>query len=133
MAAFAALILPSDGDLPGAEEAGAVYFIDRALAGPFADMLPPIRAGLAELDRRASAEGAESFAELAEDRQQAHMRELEQEEFFFPARMLTVMGVFADPVHGGNRGGAGWSILAIDHAAAYEPPFGHYDAPGGAA
>lgn len=133
MRAFAALILPSDGDLPGAEEAGAVYFVDRALAGPFAGMLPPIRAGLADLDRRARDDGAVSFAALPEARQTAHVREIESGPFFFPARMLVVIGVFADPAHGGNREGAGWRILDVDHAGAYQPPFGYYDAEAGGA
>lgn len=53
MRAFAARIIPSADGSPGAEEAGAVWFADRALDGPFAGMLPPVREGLADLNARA--------------------------------------------------------------------------------
>jgi hypothetical protein len=43
-------------------------------------------------------------------------------------RMLTVMGVFSDPRHGGNRDHVGARIHGIDHRPAYQPPFGWYDA-----
>lgn len=129
MAAFARRILPSE-DGPGAEEAGAVHFVDQALASHFADALPLIRSGLADLDERArQAPGdAETFAELSADEQVRIMEEVEDTPFFFMARMFTVMGTFADPRYGGGRGGVGWEILGIDHRPAFEPPFGWYDA-----
>jgi gluconate 2-dehydrogenase gamma chain len=127
MTAFAANILPTD-DLPGATEAGAVYFVDAALAGPFAGMLPLIRPGLADLDTRASAAGADSFAALPADKQIAVMKEIEQTPFFFNARMLTMMGVLADPKYGGNRDGVGTELLRRDAMGPWPPPFGYYDA-----
>jgi hypothetical protein len=42
--------------------------------------------------------------------------------------MLVVMGVFSDPSWGGGRGDVGHTLLQIEHAAAYQPPFGWYDA-----
>jgi len=49
MRAFAAQIIPSDKSLPGADEAGAVHFVDRAFGKPFfADIVPVVRAGLAD-------------------------------------------------------------------------------------
>jgi gluconate 2-dehydrogenase gamma chain len=128
MRAFAARIIPSDRTLPGAEEAGAVHFVDRALAEAFAAFLEPMRAGLADLDTRARGKHAKAFAELAETEQDAIMRELEASDFFFFARMLTVMGTFADAAWGGNRDGAGNRILDIEHQPVYQPPFGYYDA-----
>src|SRR5687768_13418032 len=54
MGAFAAQIIPSDSISPGAREAGAVWFIDRALGpGYFPEFREPIRAGIADLDARA--------------------------------------------------------------------------------
>jgi len=47
---------------------------------------------------------------------------------FHTARTLVVIGTFADPSHGGNTGGAGWSMIGIDHQPSYEAPFGWYDA-----
>lgn len=132
MRAFAAQIIPSDAELPGAEEAGAAYFVDRALALPmYDDLLPRIRAGLAALDARARAHGAaDGFAALADDDQIALMREVEHGEFFAAARFLVVAGTFADPSYGGNRGGAGWHLVGIEHRPSFQAPFGWYDGPG---
>lgn len=129
MAAFAAQVLPSDDQLPGATEAGAVYFVDAALDKHFTGMRDPVRAGLDDLDARARSRGAgiTSFAELDPSAQVAVMREVEETPFFFMARMLTVMGTIADPSYGGNRDHAGERILAMEHRPAWAPPFGWYD------
>jgi gluconate 2-dehydrogenase gamma chain len=127
-AALAARIIPSD-DAPGATEAGAVYFADRALAGPFGGMLEPLRGGLADLDARARSTHGAAFADLAAGDQDALMREIQQAEpFFGMAHFLTVAGVFADPSYGGNREGVGPALLGVEHAPVYTPPFGVYDA-----
>jgi hypothetical protein len=56
------------------------------------------------------------------------MRDVEQAGPFFPvAQLLTVAGVFADASYGGNRNGVGSSLLAVEHAPTYQPPFGFYD------
>ena len=129
MRAFAMQILPADGDLPGAEEAGAVYFIDRALATPqLADAVPMLRTGLADLDTRARDAGATEFATLDAVPQLSIMKAVEQTPFFGTARMLVVAGTFADPSYGGNRGMAGARIAGIEHAATFHAPFGWYDA-----
>lgn len=127
MRALAARIVPSD-DLPGAEEAGAVYFVDLALDGPMAGMAAPVRAGLTELDARAIRNRGAAFGELAPVAQDELIREVEDTEFFALARMLVLMGVLADPVHGGNRNGAAPELVGIEHASAWRPPFGYYDA-----
>jgi gluconate 2-dehydrogenase gamma chain len=130
MRAFAAQIIPSDAESPGAEEAGAVYFIDRALALPFfAESVPIVRSGLADLDGRARLiEGTASFGSLGGNQQIAIMRQIEQTPFFSTARTLVVIGTFADPAHGGNRNRVGWTMIGIDHQPSYAPPFGWYDA-----
>lgn len=135
MRAFAARILPSGDGLPGAEEAGAVHFVDRALETFFAGMHPLISDGMAALDGRAgsASPAAASFADLDEEAQIAVMRELEQEPWFGAARFLVLSGVFADPSYGGNRDGVGFTLLGIERAPSFAPPFGHYDAEGGAA
>jgi gluconate 2-dehydrogenase gamma chain len=127
MTAFASRIFPSD-ELPGATEAGAAHFVDGALGGIFEGMLPPVRAGLGALDARAAEAGGPSFADLPIDRQVALMEEVEESEFFFLARLLTIMGVLADPLYGGNRDGAGWELVRLEHRPVFRPPFGYYDA-----
>jgi gluconate 2-dehydrogenase gamma chain len=131
MRAFAAQIIPSDDGAPGAEEAGAVHFIDRALAAPFfAPGVPVIRTGLADLDARArSLGGAGGFASLSVDLQTAIMKQIEHGDFFAAARMLVLIGTFADPSYGGNQGTVGWTMIGIDHRPSYTAPYGWYDAP----
>jgi gluconate 2-dehydrogenase gamma chain len=130
MRAFAAQIIPSDDGTPGAEEAGAAHFVDRALGQPFfADNLPVIRAGLADLDARARSAGDRTgFASLSRVAQNAIMREIEHGAFFKAARMLVVIGTLADPTYGGNNDYAGWMMVGMDHRPSYTAPFGWYDA-----
>ena len=130
MRAFAAQILPSEPGFPGAEEAGAVYFVDRAFGEPFfADAVPVVRAGLAQLDARAKAAGElNGFASLSGAEQRVIMRLVEHEPFFAAARTLVLIGTFADPSHGGNRGDVGMRIVGMEHHGPYKAPFGWYDA-----
>ena len=130
MRAFAARILPSEPGMPGAEEAGAVHFVDQALGRPFfASFAPLIHRGLAELDAHARAAGAEGgFASLSESAQIRVMRQMENEPFFVAARTLVLVGTFADATYGGNRDGAGFTIAGMHHEPAYSAPFGWYDA-----
>ena len=127
MRAFAARMIPTDEE-PGAEEAGAVYFADRALTGPFSAIAGLVRAGLRDLDARAEARGSIPFAQLPPDAQDEIIRQLQDTEFFASARMLSVMGVLADPSYGGNRNGAADGLVGISHASTWQPPFGYYDA-----
>ena len=131
MRAFAMQILPSDDGTPGADEAGAVYFVDRAFGmSLFAEAVPVVRAGLAQLDVRAGAAGARGgFASLSSARQVAIMKEIEATPFFATARTLVVIGTFADPKYGGNRGNAGWAMMGVEHRPSWVAPFGWYDAP----
>ena len=130
MRAFAAQIIPSDDGSPGAEEAGAVHFVDRALGRPpFDGSATIIRAGLDGLDTRArSVESRADFAALPAAQQIAIMRDVEREPYFATARLLVVLGTFADPKYGGNLGGVGWTMLGLDHRPTYTAPFGWYDA-----
>jgi hypothetical protein len=69
---------------------------------------------------------------LTAGQQVAILRQIEQGDFFKAARTLLLVGTFADPWYGGNRGGAGWAMIGIDHRPAYTAPFGYYDALAGA-
>jgi len=131
MRALATCILPSEDGRPGAAEADAVTFITRAMQRPgFADTTRVLRVGLADLDARAVALGARrGFADLAAARQSALLHEVEDTPFFTTARTLMVVGTFADPRHGGNRGRAGWQLADMEPRDHYQAPFGWYDAP----
>jgi hypothetical protein len=128
MRAFAARIIPSEDGIPGADEAGAAWFVDAALGdSPFAPMRGLFEAGLADLDERSGAAHGTVFADATPEQQDALMRDIEETEFFFLARMLTLAGTFADPSHGGNRDHSGFALLQMEHRSAYQPPFGWYD------
>lgn len=126
--AVAERILPADALLPGATDAGAAWFVDRALESFFAGMAEPVTACLDDLDARASADGGPaSFADLPAERQDEMLAAIQDEPPFSLVRMLVVIGTFSDPSYGGNRGGAGWRIAGFTPEPVYEPPFGHYD------
>jgi len=128
--AFAARIVPTD-DTPGAREAGAVHFADRALETFLSDLLPIIRDGLWSVNERVAStyQGVEAFAELSEGRQDEIITAVEQEdpEFFFFARTLIMMSLVANPEYGGNRDKVGWRLIGFDDDFVYQPPFGYYD------
>ena len=128
MRAFAARVIPSDELGPGAEEAGAAWFADGALGGPMAGMLEPIRAGLADLDQRAQSAHGSAFADLYTTQQDAILADVVESPFFGLSRMLVVIGTFAQSEFGGNRDHVGYQLLKLEHAPAYQPPFGWYDA-----
>lgn len=128
--ALAARIIPSDDALPGAEEAGAVYFIDGALVDWFPENLEAVRTGLADVEGAATARGG-SFASLSAEEQDAVIREIEDSPFFGLVRTLTILGVFSQPQYGGGRANVSNRILGITHQPAWTPPFGDYDAEAG--
>jgi hypothetical protein len=35
--------------------------------------------------------------------------------------------MFSLPEYGGNRNGAGWTLIGFEDAHIFHPPFGHYD------
>jgi gluconate 2-dehydrogenase gamma chain len=122
-------IVPS-GATPGAREAHAVYFIDRAMSTFFATWSAEFRAGLADFRSKFHAlhPDATSFAASAPDTQIAFLKTVDRTPFFETARMLTVLGMFSSPKYGGNTEGVGWKMMGFEDRHAFTPPFGHYDA-----
>lgn len=128
--AVAARILPTT-DTPGATEAGAVYFFDKALGSFFADQLEYGRTLLAEFQSGIADvyPGAERFSDLDEAEQDAYLKANEQTPFFGGARILTIMGVFCLSKYGGNRDDIGWKLLGMGGPpGVFTYPFGYYDA-----
>jgi len=126
--AIAAQIVPS-GATPGAREAHAIYFIDRALATFFSDWAGGFRAGLTQFQSafRASNPAHSSFAEAGSDAQIAHLKTIDKTEFFDTARTLTLLGMFSAPKYSGNFQGSGWKMMGFADQHAFTPPFGYYD------
>lgn len=126
--AISAQIVPS-GATPGAREAHAVYFIDRALATFFAGWAHDFRAGLAEFQSAFHASNPQiaSFAKAGSDAQIAHLETADRTPFFDSVRTLTLLGMFSSPKYGGNFRGAGWKMMGFEDRHAFTPPFGYYD------
>ncbi len=128
--AMASQIIPTD-DTPGAREAGVIHFMDKALATFAADQLPLVRQGLTRLRGRIARRwrGGVTFATLRGADQIAILKRLERDDapFFEVVRTATVMGMFANPARGGNRGKIGWRLLGFEDRFVWQPPFGDYD------
>jgi gluconate 2-dehydrogenase gamma chain len=127
--AIAAQIVPS-GPTPGAREAHAVYFIDRALSTFFAAWSAAFRRGLHDFQTAFHAANAKSasFAAAAPEAQIAFLETVDRTPFFDSTRMLTILGMFSSPKYGGNFEGSGWKMMGFEDRHAFTPPFGFYDA-----
>jgi gluconate 2-dehydrogenase gamma chain len=126
--AVAAQIVPSD-DSPGAREAGAVYFIDKALATFFSQLAGDYRSQLAAFQAavRQRYPAAASFASLTSEQQIEYLTSIDETPFFNTTRLLTLLGMFSLPMYGGNRNGAGWKLIGFEDRHVFHPPFGYYD------
>ena len=127
--AIAAQIVPS-GTTPGAREAHAVYFTDRALSTFFASWASDYRAGLTEFQSKfhAANPSAASFAAASSDEQIAFLKTVDHTPFFETERTLTLLGMFSSPKYGGNYQGSGWKLMGFEDQHIFAPPFGYYDA-----
>jgi gluconate 2-dehydrogenase gamma chain len=129
IAAIAAQIIPSvDG--PGATEAGAIYFIDRALSTFARDEREAYRLGISQLQRKRKElfPQSTSIVSLRDEQQKALIEAIETSSFFELLRTHTVLGFLGNPEYGGNRGKIGWQQIGFDDRMSWQPPFGYYDA-----
>jgi gluconate 2-dehydrogenase gamma chain len=122
---IAELLVPSDELGPGATEAMAVRYIDRALAGALADQRDAYRIGLEALERYARQTRGAPFLQLTETRQVSLLIDIESgtatganvgfigssAQFFALMRGHVMQGTFGDPHYGGNAGFVGWELL----------------------
>lgn len=127
---IAARIIPTTAT-PGATEAGAVYFFDKAFGTFLADTKDEARMLLAQFQSGIAAAypGAKLFSDLDEAEQDKYLESVATTPFFNGVHALTVAGVFATANWGGNRDDIGWKLVGMDGPPhAWSPPFGHYDA-----
>jgi gluconate 2-dehydrogenase gamma chain len=119
--AVVARLIPSDDLGPGAREAGAVHYIDRALGGALASSRPAYTAGLAALDKYARSSRGDAFARLSPTDQDSVLIDVEtgaatgftgsSAVFFNMVLNHTHQGTFGDPYYGGNANFVGWDLL----------------------
>jgi gluconate 2-dehydrogenase gamma chain len=119
--AITARLIPSDAIGPGALEAQAARYIDRALGGALASSRDAYRSGLAAIDGYARMSKGSSFAKLPAPDQDAVLRDMEANvasgfvpdasTFFNLVRAHTIQGTFCDPYYGGNAEFVGWDLI----------------------
>ncbi len=104
-------LVPTDELGPGAKEAQAARYIDRALNGALSSSRDGYAQGLADLDARAQARSRVAFAQLDAADQDAVLTEIERTPFFAMLRGHTLQGMFCDPIYGGNANLVGWDLI----------------------
>ncbi len=118
--AVVARLIPTDANGPGATEARAVHYIDRALGGPLASSRQAYTSGLAALDQYARSSHGKRFVELAPADQDAVLTDVEEGKavgfagsatFFALVVSHTHQGTFGDPYYGGNANFIGWDLI----------------------
>jgi gluconate 2-dehydrogenase gamma chain len=124
--AIVARLIPSDQYGPGAREARAAHYIDRALGGALASSREAYASGLAALDRYARISRGKPFVELSATEQDSVLSDIEagsatgtpganfqgsSAQFFTMVLNHTRQGTFGDPYYGGNANFVGWDLL----------------------
>jgi gluconate 2-dehydrogenase gamma chain len=131
--AIVARLIPTDANGPGAREANAVRYIDRALAGALSSSREAYQVGLAALDRYARSSRGHSFVELSPTDQDSVLIDVEtgaatgsntgfqgsSAQFFALVRSHTWQGTFGDPYYGGNTNFLGWDLLGYPGVRTY--------------
>jgi gluconate 2-dehydrogenase gamma chain len=111
LTAVCARIIPTDDNGPGATEAHAAEYIDRALGGALAMARADYTQGLAAIDTTAQQKFGRMFAALSTVQQDAVLTELQDTPFFALVRGHTLQGTFCDPIYGGNANFVGWDLI----------------------
>ena len=111
LAAVCARIIPTDESGPGAADARASAYIDRALGGWLAPSRETYTAGLGAFEDAARAKTGRRFVELTPAEQDAVLAALDETPFFALVRTHTIQGTFCDPAYGGNAGFVGWDLI----------------------
>jgi gluconate 2-dehydrogenase gamma chain len=120
--AVVARIIPTDASGPGAREARAARYIDRALGGALAGSRKAYADGLAALDRYSRSSRRAPFVDLSAYDQDSVLIDVETgaatgfsnpsaPAFFGMVRTHTLQGTFGDPHYGGNANFVGWDFL----------------------
>jgi gluconate 2-dehydrogenase gamma chain len=118
--AIVARLIPTDANGPGAAEAKAARYIDRALGGFLNSFVVVYRTGLAGVESYARTAKGTSFTQLTAQDQDAVLTDMENNAakgfpaaapFFNVVLSHTIQGTFGDPFYGGNANFVGWDLL----------------------
>jgi len=124
LSAITGRIFPTDATGPGAIEAHAATYIDRALNSHYAYQKDNYTANLAAVDAYSKATYEANFGELPPEKQDAVLTAMEGNSvgksfgfapdartFFNLVLEHTQEGMFSDPYYGGNANFIGWDLL----------------------
>ncbi len=127
--AISALIIPSEGEGPGAREAKVVVFIDRSMTGFMQSGADGFVTGLQGFAQAfADAYPGEASFATAERTVQIEFFATQVDNGFFGfVKFLTHVGMFALPSYGGNFQKQGWELIGFEDRHVFQPPFGYYD------
>ena len=124
--AIVARLIPADENGPGALEARADRYIDRALAGALKNQRAAYTGGLGAVNAYAQTSKGAPFAKLPAADQDAVLTDMEQNraagisggssQFFNLLRTHTIQGTFCDPFYGGNENFIGWDLIGYPGA-----------------
>ena len=116
-----ARIIPTDANGPGAREARAAHYIDRALGGALSGSRQAYTAGLAAFDAYCRSSRRAPFLELSTRDRDSVLIDVEtgaatgfqgsSAAFFALIRTHTLQGTFGDPYYGGNANFVGWDLI----------------------
>jgi len=119
--AIVARLIPTDANGPGATEARAARYIDRALGGFLASSRATYRVGIAAIEGYASKMKGAPFTQLSPENQDAVLSDFERAAasgfapngvlFFNLVLAHTIQGTFCDPFYGGNANFVGWDLI----------------------
>jgi len=109
--AMCARLIPTDEHGPGATEAHAAEYIDRALRGALGSSRADYTKGLAAVDAASRQQFAAPFAKLTSAQQDAVLTSIQDTPFFLLVRGHTLQGTFCDPIYGGNANFVGWDLV----------------------
>ena len=116
--AIVARLIPADQNGPGALEARADRYIDRALSGALKSSRAAYTTGLASVNAQAQSLRNAAFARLSPADQDAVLTNLQQNSaaFFNLVLTHTIQGTFSDPFYGGNANFIGWDMIGYPGA-----------------
>ena len=119
--AIVARLIPTDASGPGATEARAGHYIDRALGGALASSRQAYTSGFAALDRYSRSSRGKAFTELSATDQDSVLIDVDtgaatgftgsSAAFFALVLSHTHQGTFGDPYYGGNAHFIGWDLI----------------------
>jgi len=111
-------VIPAD-DVPGAKQAGVLYYIDRQLAGPLGRFQSAYHDGLSKLRDACQSRTGRDFVDLSFPDQTKFLQDVEAgrieklDSFWRLVIDHTMQGFYGSPAHGGNRDEVSWDMLGI--------------------